>query len=792
MIFTKEWIDSFVDSGLTAGEIADKITMAGLEVDTVSPVCGEFSGVVVAEVKTCEMHPSSDHLHVTTIDAGDGELYQVVCGAPNCRAGLKTAFAKVGAVLPGITISPAKLRGVMSYGMCCSYKELGMSEESDGIIELPADAPVGEDLHTYMKLDDQAVDIDLTTNRPDCLGMRGIAREISVITRKPLQDLKPADIPATIPDAFPLEVKAPEACPRYLCRVVRGVNQKAKSPLWMTERLRRCGIRAISPIVDVTNYVMLELSQPLHSFDLSRLHDRIIVRMAEEGEKLTVLSGEELSLHSDTLVIADSQGAVGIAGIFGGEASGISEDTVDVLFESAFFSPVAIKGRARSYGLDTDAARRFERGVDPEGQYLALDRAVELLISIAGGQAGPLVESVSPEHLPQRPDIVLRRERLSQVLGCDIPDDEVFDILQHLDLQPERTAEGFKVHSPSFRFDIEIEEDLIEEVARIHGYDHIPNRKSVSTLNMPLHFERDLTDRKVRGVMCDLGYTEAVTYSFTDPKYLKALGGIEPIVLSAPISPELSCMRTTLTAGLLHAARYNLNRQQKRIRLFEKGLKYIKDESAENGVLQQEMLCAVAVGSCDAESWCSPARSIDFFDLKGDVEELLSLCAASGSFSFVRSTETFLHPGQSADILRDGVKIGYVGMLHPRTLKELDLKQNAGVFELSWEGICSRSIPQYHEISKFPSNRRDLAFVVERRVSAADLTAVITKAAGELLHDIKIFDVFENEALGDHKSVALGIILQDQHKTLDDAETDRTIQAVVAAVEQELGGRLRS
>ncbi|MBO8415765.1 MAG: phenylalanine--tRNA ligase subunit beta [Proteobacteria bacterium] len=792
MIFTKEWIDSLVDSGLSAEEIADKITMVGLEVDTVSNVCGEFSGVVVAEVKTCEMHPKSDHLHVTTIDCGDGQLHQVVCGAPNCRAGLKTAFAKIGAVLPGIKIESAVLRGVASNGMCCSYKELGMAEESDGIIELPDDAPVGMDLHQYMKLDDKAIDIDLTTNRPDCLGMRGIAREISVITRKPLNDIKMPEVKCEIDDTFPLEVKAPDACPRYLCRMVRGVNQKARSPLWMTERLRRCGIRSVSPIVDVTNYVMLELSQPLHSFDLNKLNGKIIVRLADEGEKLTVLSGEELTLHHDTLVIADEKGAIGLAGIFGGENSGISDETVDVLFESAFFAPVAIKGRARSYGLDTDASHRFERGVDPEGQRLAIERATELLLEIGGGKAGPIVEAVSPEHLPVHNDIVLRSDRLEKVLGCKIEDDEVFDILKHLDLNPERIEGGFKVHSPSFRFDIEIEEDLIEEVARMHGYDKIENRQSVSTLNMPLHFERNITDRKVRGLLCDLGYTEAVTYSFTDPKYLKALGGIEPIVLCSPISPELSCMRTTLTAGLINAAKYNINRQQKRVRFFEKGLKYIKDASAENGVRQDEMLCGLITGSCEDENWCSPARAVDFFDIKGDVEELLSLCADKGKFTFVPSTETFLHPGQSADVLKDGVKIGYVGMLHPKTLKEVGLKQNAAVFELLWAGISERSIPLYHEISKFPSHRRDFAFVLSKKVSAADLIKTISEAAGALLHDIKIFDVFESESLGDNKSVAVGVVLQDNTKTLDDKETEGAARAIVEAVEQKLGGHLRA
>ncbi len=790
MIFTKEWIDAWVDSGLSAEEIADKITMAGLEVDTVSPVCGEFCGVVVAEVKTCDMHPDSDHLHVTTVDAGDGQTYQVVCGAPNCRAGLKVAFAKIGAVLPQITIKAARLRGVDSCGMLCSYAELGMAEESDGIIELPSDAPVGMDLHRYMKLDDKAIDIDLTTNRPDCLGIRGIARELAVLVRKPLHDLPMPAIDCTIDDKVPLKVEAPEACPRYCCRIVRGVNQQAVSPLWMTERLRRCGIRSVSPIVDVTNYVMLELSQPLHSFDLNQIKGGITVRMAKAGEPLTVLSGEELKLHDDTLVIADDAGPVGIAGIFGGAASGISDKTTDVLLESAFFSPVAIKGRARSYGLDTDAAHRFERGVDPQIQHLALNRATELLLQIAGGKAGPIEEFVAQQHLPAAHEITLRTARCHLVAGCEVPEEEIGEILARLDFNPLKVEGGFKITSPSFRFDIEIEEDLIEEVARIYGYDRIPNRQPVSTLNMPLRHESSLSERKVRDLLCALGYTEAVTYSFTDPKYLQALGGIKPLVLTAPISPEMSCMRTTLTAGLIHAAKYNINRQQKRLRLFEKGLKYIPQTDAENGVRQEEMLCGLISGSAAAENWNEPSRKVDFFDIKGDVEELLSLCADPAAFTFVPSTENFLHPGQSADLLKHGVKVGYLGMLHPKTLKAVGLKQEAAVFELTWEAICERQLPLYHEISKFPTNKRDFAFVLDKSVTAAALVSTI-RAASPLITNVHIFDVFESESLGDNKSLAVTVTFQDLQKTLDDKETDAAAVLLVQAVADKLGGHLR-
>lgn len=792
MIFTKEWVDSWVDNGLTAQELADKITMAGLEVDTVKDVCAQFSNVVVAEVLTCDMHPDSDHLHVTTVNAGDGNTYQVVCGAPNCRAGLKVAFAKVGAVLPGITIKSARLRGVESNGMLCSYAELGMAEESSGIIELPADAPVGTDVHEYMKLDDKAIDIDLTTNRPDCLGMRGIAREVSVLTRKPLKDLAMPAIHTELEETFPLDVQAPEACPRYLCRIVRGVNQKAASPLWMTERLRRCGIRSVSPIVDVTNYVMLELGQPLHSFDLNRLHDRIEVRFARKGETLVLLSGDKVDLTDDTLVIADAQGPVGLAGIFGGENSGINNDTVDVLFESAFFSPVAIKGRARHYGLNTDASHRFERGVDPQVQALAINRATQLLQEIAGGKAGPVEESVHEEFLPSSGEIVLREERLAQVLGESVPHDEIYDILRLLDMNPVAIEGGFKVKSPSFRFDIAIEEDLIEEVARIYGYNRIENKLPVSTLNMPFRPEEQVSDRRVRNILCDLGYQEAITYSFTDPKLLQALSKVAPFMLTAPISPELSAMRTTLTAGLVNAARYNLNRQQKRVRLFEKGLRYIPDAAAENGVRQEEMLCGLICGQCEDESWNSSSRNVDFFDIKGDVEELLAVTAHSDRFTFKPSEEFFLHPGQSADIYLDGVKVGFAGVLHPKTMKAADLKcASCCVFEILWSAVSSRDIPHWHDISKFPSNRRDFAFVLDKSVSAASLCAVIKEAAGSLLQEVRLFDVFEDASLGDKHSVALGVILQDTQKTIDDKETEAVAERIVNMVAEKLGGHLR-
>lgn len=791
MKFTKSWVDEWVANSLSAQEMSDAITMAGLEVDTCEGVCAEFDGVVVARVVECEDHPDSDHLHVTKIDAGTGELLQIVCGAANCRAGLKVACSKVGAHLPGITIKDAKLRGVESHGMLCSYKELGMAEESDGIIELPEDAPVGTDLHDYLQLNDHTIDVDLTTNRPDCLSIRGIAREVAVLTRGEFKDLECAPVAAVIDDTFPVKVEDTEACPRYLGRVIRGVNQKAHSPVWMVEKLRRCGIRSVSPIVDVTNYVMIELGQPLHSFDLNRLHEGIVVRFAREGEKLVLLSGEEVTLTDKTLIIADHKGPLGLAGIFGGESSGINDETRDVFLEAAFFSPLAIKGRARHYGLKTDASHRFERGVDPKLQMRAMERATELLIAIAGGQPGPVVECVDEARLKNDHQITLRLERLNRILGCTIAPEEVERILKTLGLNPVAIEGGFATTAPSFRFDIEIEEDLIEEVARIYGYNSIPNKMPVADMLMSAEREEVLKDRALRSSLVQSGFQEAITYSFTDPKTLSVFNDLEPLVLSTPISVEMSAMRTTLLAGLALAARYNVNRQQKRVRLFELGLSYIQDKDAENGVRQEPMIAGIAIGDAEAECWNQKGRHVDFFDIKGDVEALLALTARASDYSWQPTQCPFLHPGQGADLFLDGRRVGVVGMLHPQAQKALGFKIPVAVFEIERSALSTRVIPLSKDISKFPSVRRDFAFVLDKAVPAAALTGEIRAQGGALVTDVTIFDVFENESLGDKRSIALGVTLHDNDHTLEDAEVEGVVARILEAVKTKFGAALR-
>lgn len=791
MKFNKSWVDEWVANSLSAQEMSDAITMAGLEVDTCEGVCAQFDGVVVAKVVECVDHPDSDHLHVTQVDVGTGELVQIVCGAANCRAGLKVACSKVGAHLPGLTIKDAKLRGVESHGMLCSYKELGMAEESEGIIELPEDAPVGVDLHDYLQLNDHTIDVDLTTNRPDCLSIRGIAREVAVLTNSELKEVEFKRVESTITDTFPVKVEDSSACPRYVGRVIRGVNQKAKSPMWMVEKLRRCGIRALSPIVDVTNYVMLELGQPLHSFDLNRLHDGIVVRFAHEGEKLVLLSGEEVTLTDKTLIIADSQGPLALAGIFGGENSGINADSQDVFLESAFFSPLAIKGRARHYGLKTDASHRFERGVDPKLQERALERATELLIEIAGGSAGPIVECVDEAQLKNDHHITLRLERLNKILGHVIAPEEVERILKTLGLEPVAVEGGFSTTAPSFRFDIEIEEDLIEEVARIYGYNNIPNTLPVATMIMSAEKEEVLNERAMRHSLVQSGYQEAITYSFTDPKTLKVFNDLEPLVLSTPISVEMSAMRTTLLAGLSLVAKYNVNRQQKRVRLFELGLSYIQDEQAENGVRQEPMIAGIAIGDVEAENWTQKSRHVDFFDIKGDVESLLALTARAQEYEWKVTSCPFLHPGQGADLYLDGRKVGVVGMLHPLAQKALGFKTPVAVFEIEQAALNKRVIPLAKEISKFPSVRRDFAFVLDKSVAASALTTEIRAQGGALVTDVTIFDVFESESLGDKRSLALGVTLHDNDHTLEDAEVEGVVNKILESVKAKFGATLR-
>ncbi|HDL4077579.1 TPA: phenylalanine--tRNA ligase subunit beta, partial [Mannheimia haemolytica] len=620
MKFNESWLREWVNPAISTEQLCDQITMLGLEVDDVEPVAGAFSGVVVGEVVECAQHPDADKLRVTKVNVGGERLLDIVCGAPNCRQGLKVACAVEGAVLPGdFKIKKTKLRGQPSEGMLCSYSELGIKEDHSGIIELPADAPIGQDFREYLNLNDVAIEISLTPNRADCLSIAGIAREVGVINRVDVKAPTITDVKATISDKVSVELQAPEACPRYLARVVKNVNVKATSPLWLQEKLRRCGIRSIDPIVDITNLSLLELGQPMHAFDAAKIEGGIQVRMAKEGEELVLLDGTNAKLQSNTLVIADSKGALAMAGIFGGEASGVSENTKDVVLESAFFAPLAITGRARQYGLHTDASHRFERGVDPELTRQAMERATALLLEICGGEAGEIVEAVSQENLPKRNTVTLRRSKLDSVIGHHIDDATVTDILTRLGLNVTFADNSWTAIAPSWRFDIEIEEDLIEEIARIYGYNSIPNNSPLAHLTMKGTPEKLLEANRIRMALVDSDYQEVITYSFVDPKKQSLLHPQqEALILPNPISSEMSAMRVSLLTGLLDTIVYNQSRQQNRVRIFEAGLRFIPDSNAESGVRQEFVFGAAIVGDKRPVHWENKSEAADFFDLKGD------------------------------------------------------------------------------------------------------------------------------------------------------------------------------
>jgi phenylalanyl-tRNA synthetase beta chain len=645
----------------------------------------------------------------------------------------------------------------------------------------------------YLQLNDVTIEVDLTPNRADCLSIAGLAREIGVLNRCEVRAPQWTPVTASCDAVFPITVTAAEACPRYLGRVIKGLNVKAATPLWMQEKLRRCGMRSIDPIVDVTNYVLLEFGQPMHAFDLAKLDSGLQVRMAVAGEKLTLLDESEVSLNPDTLVIADGSGPLAIAGIFGGLHSGVSTETQDILLECAFFSPLSIKGRARSYGLSTDSSHRFERGVDSQLQQQAMDRACRLLLDICGGEAGPVIEVVSEAQLPKPERITLRRDKLTRVVGIAFDDAVVTDILNRLGLNVTLNAEGWQATSPSWRFDLAIEEDLIEEVARIYGYNNIPNLPPMAHLVMNKQLEADLPLKRARHLLVDRGFQEAITYSFVEPKAMSLLfPSHEPIILPFPISADMSAMRVSLWPGLINAVVYNQNRQQGRVRLFENGLRFVKDETAENGIRQEPLLAGVISGNLADEHWSIPSRASDFFDLKGDVEALLELTGEAHRFSFVAAEHSALHPGQSAQVLRDGHPIGWIGVIHPSLEKKLGLKSKVVLFELELNALLKTRIPSAGEISRFPANRRDLALVVDMAVSAADILQTAKKIGGNQIVGINLFDIYQGPGVPEgKKSLAISLVLQDTQRTLEDKEIADTIANVVEALRTEYNASLR-
>ncbi|WP_313162124.1 phenylalanine--tRNA ligase subunit beta [Kosakonia cowanii] len=789
-LWLREWVNPAVDSEALSGQI----TMAGLEVDGVEPVAGAFHGVVVGEVMECAQHPNADKLRVTKVNVGGDRLLDIVCGAPNCRLGLKVAVATVGAVLPGdFKIKAAKLRGEPSEGMLCSFSELGISDDHNGIIELPADAPIGTDIREYLKLDDNTIEISVTPNRADCLGIIGVARDVAVLNKSPLNEPEIAPVAATINDTLPIVVEAKEACPRYLGRLVKGINVSAPTPLWMKEKLRRCGIRSIDAVVDVTNYVLLELGQPMHAFDSDRLEGGIVVRMAKEGETLVLLDGNEAKLSTDTLVIADQKNALAMGGIFGGEHSGVNSETKNVLLECAFFNPLSITGRARRHGLHTDASHRYERGVDPQLQYKAMERATRLLLDICGGEAGPVIDVTNESSLPKRATIRLRRSKLDRLIGHHIADEQVSDILTRLGCEVTAGQDEWLAVAPSWRFDMEIEEDLVEEVARVYGYNNIPDEPVQAGLIMGEHREANLPLKRVKTMLNDKGYQEVITYSFVDPKLQQLIHpGEEALVLPSPISSEMSVMRLSLWTGLLGTIVYNQNRQQSRVRIFETGLRFVPDTQANLGIRQDVMLAGAICGNRYEEHWDLAKNSVDFFDLKGDLESVLELTGKTGAIEFRAETNPALHPGQSAAIYLKDKRIGFIGVVHPELERKLDLNGRTLVFELEWNALADRAVPQAQEISRFPANRRDIAVVVNENVPAADVLAECKKVGANQVVGVNLFDVYRGKGVVEgSKSLAISLILQDTGRTLEEEEIAATVARCVEALKERFQASLR-
>ncbi|KJH55210.1 phenylalanine--tRNA ligase subunit beta [Acinetobacter calcoaceticus] len=792
MKISENWLRTWVNPAIDSDTLSDQLTMLGLEVDELAPVAKPFTGVVIGEVLTVEQHPDADRLRVTTINIGSGEPLQIVCGAPNVRVGMKAPVATIGAVLPGdFKIKKGKLRGVESQGMLCGASEIDLEDKIDGLLELPADAPVGVNIREYLKLDDNVIDISITPNRGDCFSIRGIAREISVINK--LEMIEPVinTVAATIADEKKVVIST-EGAPRYLGRVVKNVNVKAATPEWMQQALSRSGIRTHSILVDVTNYVLMELGQPMHAFDFSKIEGTVHVRQATQQEKLQLLNDQEVELQEDIMVIADDQKALAIAGIMGGLASSVTDDTTDIFLESAFFAPLAIAGRARRFGLHTDSSQRYERGVDFELPLIAMNRASQLIQELAGGEFGPITVAEKTDLIPKREAIELKQAQVDQLLGYQVAGEFIADALTRLGCKVTVKAEGeWSVVPPSHRYDMAIYQDLIEEVARIDGYDNI----QISLPSMDVKFAK-YQDRfelaELRQTIVTLGYQEAISFSFADAKLEKQLNPeVKPLMLANPISSDLAAMRSTLLSSLIPCVQYNLNRQQSRVRFFEFGLRFDYQNAKSIEDLQQTpTLALVAVGSQASESWHAKPQPMDFFDFKGEVEEILA--AGRVSVEYVRSERAWLHPGQSADILVDGKSIGYLGRLHPSLENELDLS-TTWVAELDQTAVLQSYVSNFTELSRFPSVRRDIALLISDNINVRDIQQLIEQTGGELLDSTWLFDVYTGQGVEDGKrSLAFALLWQHPSRTLEDAEIKSGMDNIIQVLENTYQATLRA
>lgn len=792
MKISENWLRTWVNPAIDSDTLSDQLTMLGLEVDELAPVAKPFTGVVVGEVLTVEQHPDADRLRVTTVNIGSGEPLQIVCGAPNVRAGMKAPVATIGAVLPGdFKIKKGKLRGVESQGMLCGASEIDLEDKIDGLLELPDDAPVGVNIREYLKLDDNVIDISITPNRGDCFSIRGIAREVAVINQLQMNEPEIKSVDATITDEKKVVIST-DGAPRYLGRVIKNVNVKAATPEWMEQALARSGIRTHSILVDVTNYVLMELGQPMHAFDLAKIEGTVHVRQAQPQEKLQLLNDQEVELQEDVMVIADDQKALAIAGIMGGLASSVTDDTTDIFLESAFFAPLAIAGRARRFGLHTDSSQRYERGVDFELPLIAMNRASQLIQELAGGEFGPITVAEKSDLLPKREAIELKQAQVDQLLGYKVAAEFITDALTRLGCEVTIQADGeWSVVPPSHRYDMAIYQDLIEEVARIDGYDNI--QISLPSMDVQLAKYQDRFEiAQLRQTVVTLGYQEAISFSFADAKLEKQLNPqVSPLMLANPISSDLAAMRSTLLSSLIPCVQYNLNRQQSRVRFFELGLRfdYQKANSIQD-LKQIPTLALVAVGSREPESWHAKPQPMDFFDFKGEVEEILA--AGRVKVEYVRSERPWLHPGQSAEILVDGQSIGYLGRLHPSLENELDLS-TTWVAELDQAAVLQSYVSNFTELSRFPSVRRDIALLISDNINVRDIQQLIEKTGGELLDSTWLFDVYTGQGVEEGKrSLAFALLWQHPSRTLEDAEIKSGMDNIIQVLENTYQATLRA
>ena len=798
MKFSENWLRELVEIQADRAALAHALTMAGLEVEELTALGEGLDGVVVAEIIGAEKHPEADRLQVCKVDTGQGERLQIVCGAPNARVGIKVPLAMVGASLPGgINIKAAKLRGVESFGMLCSAKELGIDADASGLLELPADAPVGKPLAAYLGLPDASFELKLTPNRPDCLGLYGLAHDVAALFGSHVKTGEQAAVPVTGDARRGIRLEAGADAPRYLGRIIEGIDAKARTPLWLAERLRRSGLRPISAVVDVTNYVMLELGQPLHAFDNDKLHGDIVVRHGRDGETLKLLDGSEAKVDKGFLLIADDQAGLAVAGVMGGFDSRVTDDTHNVFLESAHFAPAAIMGRARKLGMHTDASHRFERGVDPALPQRALERATELLLAIAGGKAGPVLVAENLADLPKPATVVLRRARLKRVLGIEVADAEVARIFTALGMKVQAQADGWQITAPSSRFDIEREEDLIEEVARIHGYDNIPTSTPAGALTLAVEPEARLNELAVREQLAARGYYEAVNLAFIGNDVLQRWGMTRDLVpLANPLSADLAVMRPSLLPGLIVALSHNRARQQERVRLFELGRTFRIDAEAaarKDAPTETPTLSIVASGTAHAEQWGEASRTLDFHDLKGDLDALIAWGGEPDRWAVhADGLPGWLHPGRGARVTRDGVTVGHLGALHPQLAKALDLGADVHVLELELEPVLARRLPKALAVPRFPSVRRDIAMDVPETVSWSEIEQVVRKAVGGQLKELRLFDRYSGKGVEQgRKSLAMGLILQDASRTLTDDDADRNIREAVGALEMACKAKLR-